>query len=247
MMQNRRKEKPLLGIGEAAAMLHVSIDTLRRWDRSGKLKAVRRSERGNRYYRREELELFLQNAFALARTWAQSGIPPQLPSHYYCEVHPRFQSRLEKMGLYMMQREKLPDVAPLIVAVAGEIGNNSFDHNLGSWPDVPGVFFGYDINKRIIVLADRGQGIRATLQRVRPDISTDTDALTIAFTEYVSGRAPERRGNGLKFVREVAETYGLGVELQSGNAVMRISNRRGGLESDIAPHYIRGTLAKITF
>jgi len=25
-------------------------------------------------------------------------------------------------------------------AIAGEIGNNSFDHNIGNWPDMAGIF-----------------------------------------------------------------------------------------------------------
>ena len=45
----------------------------------------------------------------------------------------------------MIQSGLSENIVPLIVAVAGEIGNNSFDHNLGKWPDSPGVFFGFDV------------------------------------------------------------------------------------------------------
>jgi len=55
-----------------------------------------------------------------------------------------------------MQKPALEQLSSLIVAITGEIGNNSFDHNLGKWPDEPGVFFGYDIAKGTVVLADRG-------------------------------------------------------------------------------------------
>ena len=34
-------QKPSLAIGEAARLLGVSVDTLRRWDRSGKLRTLR--------------------------------------------------------------------------------------------------------------------------------------------------------------------------------------------------------------
>jgi len=35
-----------------------------------------------------------------------------------------------------------------------------------------------------------------------PELSTDEEAVRTAFTKVVSGRAPESRGNGLKFVRK---------------------------------------------
>ena len=34
-------EKELISIGEAASILGISIDTLRRWDKSGKLSSVK--------------------------------------------------------------------------------------------------------------------------------------------------------------------------------------------------------------
>ena len=45
----------LLGIREAAEMLGVNPETLRRWDRSGKLKAIIISKRGDRRYREEDI------------------------------------------------------------------------------------------------------------------------------------------------------------------------------------------------
>jgi hypothetical protein len=68
---------------------------------------------------------------------------------------------------------------PLLVAVAGEIGNNSFDHNSGTWRDVAGVYFRHEVKERLLVIADRGQGIRKTLSRIIPDIKTDQEAIEI--------------------------------------------------------------------
>ncbi|MBN2561538.1 MAG: helix-turn-helix domain-containing protein [Phycisphaerae bacterium] len=48
-----------LTIGEAAEMLGVSKDTLRRWDRSGDLKARRHPVSRYRLYVRRDLEQFL--------------------------------------------------------------------------------------------------------------------------------------------------------------------------------------------
>jgi excisionase family DNA binding protein len=47
--------KPLIPIGEAAKILGVSVNTMRRWDRLGKLVALRTLD-GHRRYRRAELE-----------------------------------------------------------------------------------------------------------------------------------------------------------------------------------------------
>jgi excisionase family DNA binding protein len=45
-----------LSIGEAAEILHVTNETLRNWDRSGKLKPVRHPVNGYRLYKRADLE-----------------------------------------------------------------------------------------------------------------------------------------------------------------------------------------------
>lgn len=50
-----RKVK-LLKLREAAEMLGVNPQTLRRWDREGKLLAVKIGTRGHRRYKKEEIE-----------------------------------------------------------------------------------------------------------------------------------------------------------------------------------------------
>ncbi len=112
-----------------------------------------------------------------------------------------------------------------ISAVAGEIGNNSFDHNIGNWRDVPGVWFSFDVfadGKTKVILADRGRGVLDTLRRVKASLATDAEALETAFTEKLSGRAPENRGNGLKFVRSMVSENGLRLTFASGNATMTL-------------------------
>ena len=44
------EKEDLITIGEAASRLGVSLNTLRRWDESGKLPATRKSPGGDRYY-----------------------------------------------------------------------------------------------------------------------------------------------------------------------------------------------------
>jgi DNA repair protein RadD len=55
---NAEDEPEFLQVSEAAAYIGVSPQTLRRWDRDGRLTAVRRPANGYRYYRRADLEPF---------------------------------------------------------------------------------------------------------------------------------------------------------------------------------------------
>lgn len=239
-------EKDRFAIGKAAEYLQVSVDTLRRWDASGKLRALR-SAGGHRYYPKEQLERFALDIEATARVWAESSTAPELPLDQYCHTHDIFTARLDTLSALLYQNADTKEMASLLVAVIGEIGNNSFDHNFGNWPDVPGIFFSYNTDKRIILLADRGVGVRATLLRVRPNLKDDRDALQVAFREHVSGRAPEQRGNGLKFVHNVAVGYSLGISLHSGTAVAEIARDKGQFGVRLAERNVRGTITKITY
>lgn len=60
-MPKTKDELPkLLTIRQAAEVLNVHVETLRRWDKSGKLKAIRVNERGDRRYRPEDLEKLMK-------------------------------------------------------------------------------------------------------------------------------------------------------------------------------------------
>ena len=48
-------------------MLGISIDTLRRWDKSGKLNPVKVSEAGYRLYSKSQIELYLNDIFNLGQ------------------------------------------------------------------------------------------------------------------------------------------------------------------------------------
>ena len=166
-----------------------------------------------------------------------------IQSEYYCRTRDIFQARLEKIAQELLKNGRIAENDVYIVsAIAGEIGNNSFDHNLGNWPNVAGVFFGYflDNGKLKVVLADRGQGILATLKKVKPELKNDAEALKIAFTEKISGRAPENRGNGLKFVKENVEERKMHLIFISGNAKMELNEK---MEIKSTDKNIRGCLA----
>ena len=238
-------EEKLLTIAEAAEILGVSLDTLRRWDKNGKLVAIRKEGGVHRYYRQGDLDLFESDLIKIALDWTREE--SELPSMFYCENSAVFQTRLVKMQTAMIQSGLSPNILPLIIAVAGEIGNNSFDHNLGKWPDSPGVFFGFDVGKRQVVLADRGLGVLSTLGRVRTELKTHTEAVKVAFTEVVSGRAPEERGNGLKFVRRVVAGNPVSLFFRSGDAELRLKKDNDELFITRSQITIRGCFAVIEY
>lgn len=226
-------------------MLGVSIDTLRRWDESGKLVAIRKEGGTHRYYREKDLEIFSSDLFKFASGWIRNNT--EFPGMFYCPNSAVFQAKLSKMEYLLMNKTGFEKLYSLIVLVAGEIGDNSFAHNLGRWPDAPGIFFGYDIQKGVIVLADRGLGVLETLRQVRPNLPSHVAAVEVAFTEFISGRAPEKRGNGLKLVREVVMARPIDLFFASGDAEVRMRGSNKEFRVRRGQDTVRGCLAKIEF
>lgn len=60
MLKTKNELPKLLTIRQAAEVLNVHVETLRRWDKSGKLKAIKVNERGDRRYRPEDLEKLIK-------------------------------------------------------------------------------------------------------------------------------------------------------------------------------------------
>lgn len=60
MSKNKTTLPKLLTIRQAAEVLNVHVETLRRWDKSGKLKAIRVNDRGDRRYKPEDLEKIIK-------------------------------------------------------------------------------------------------------------------------------------------------------------------------------------------
>ncbi len=237
----------LIGVSKAAKILGVSLDTLRRWDKSGKLVAMK-TKGGQRRYSLEMLQAIMpHDLFSIAMKWASASIPDPLIPSVYCQTRAQFETRLHAMEIILSQQNGLEQTASLISSTTGEIGNNSFDHNLGNWIDVPGIFFGFDVTNRKIALADRGQGILKTLKRVRPDLTNDEEALRVAFTEVVTGRAPEKRGNGLKFVRRIVGMNVLRLTFQTGSAKFVLEKGTSEITIHKTTKTIRGCLAQLEF
>ena len=85
----------LMQIGDAATVLGVSVDTLRRWDESGRFSSIRNTPAGYRYYSKKAVKIYLSDLLKLATDWISSG--EEIPAHFYCKDSSIFQARLSKM------------------------------------------------------------------------------------------------------------------------------------------------------
>lgn len=135
-----------------------------------------------------------------------------------CETRDILSARLAHF-IPLQNRGLSEDDLSLVISAAGEIGNNSFDHNMGQWKDIPGCWFEIQTTRHRlwILIADRGQGIYRSISRVAPCYLDEESAVKKAFEERLSGRAPEKRGNGLKFVKKIIlESPGRGIACRSG-------------------------------
>jgi len=156
--------------------------------------------------------------------WASAQTPTEPPAEFYCQTSDVWQGRFSKVAPLLIKQGVDPKFAALVTAVIGEIGDNCFAHNSPNWIDLPGCWFqgSVESGKLQCIIADRGRGIFVSLKAVRQELHTDREALRVALTERVSGRAPEKRGNGLKFAVDALRSIPSGsFLLQSGKARMR--------------------------
>ena len=90
-------DKGLISIGKTAKLLGVSIDTLRRWDTSGKFSSVRIGSKGNRYYRKTDIDLYINDHLAIVRKWATDNFGYEPEAEHFCKTRDVFQARLEHL------------------------------------------------------------------------------------------------------------------------------------------------------
>jgi hypothetical protein len=146
---------------------------------------------------------------------------------------------LARLGSFITETDKW-----LEAAIIGEIGNNTFDHNLiFKNTQQKGVYCNYGFQEKYVIVADYGRGIKASLLEVMPDIPNDLEALKIAFTNKISGRSPEQRGNGLKFVSKTIRDKNWDFYFQSGNGYCCIN--MDGIQYSNSDISISGCLAII--
>lgn len=102
-------------------------------------------------------------------------------------------------------------------ALIGEIGNNTFDHNLDYVEGMPrGLYWNSEFEENTVILADFGRGVRKSLENV-VKTESDVESLKMAFKEHISGRSTEKRGDGLKFILDEIKLKNWQFYFQSGN------------------------------
>lgn len=155
----------------------------------------------------------------------------------WCSTRDVLQARVDG---YAMETENY-----LGAAVIGEIGNNTFDHN---WDFAEGysrgTYLRFERQRSMVILADFGRGIRQSLKAVFY-AENDEKAVNVAFTQRLSGRAPEQRGNGLKFVLESVARKKWSMYYQSGNGCCIVD--RGNVIFTSSGLNVIGCLAILTF
>lgn len=180
-----------------------------------------------------------------ALDWVTSPTGLNPPNDLYCTTRDVGQARIERLVAELIRQGWNDGEAGLLAAVIGEIVGNCFDHNLGKWRDVPGCWLETTVDRDVFraVVADRGQGVLATLRQVLPELQDDKQALQVAFTKNITGRAPEQRGNGLKFViRSLSQLKIDTFEYQSGTAKFAFA---GQIDLLSISGYINDTRSKV--
>lgn len=165
------------------------------------------------------------------------GLKPPPDTTYHCPTRDIFQARLDSFLRLFLKQNKNTNEVSLLIAIVGEAGNNCFDHNLGQWIDVSGCWFGYTLEPTSVSvgLADRGRGILSSLKTVEPSLQDEQQAVEFAFSKAVSGRFPERRGNGLKFVRSVINgNLQRGLFCQSGSGIILLGGKAANIQQEMS-------------
>lgn len=167
-------------------------------------------------------------------------------SEYYCQTRDIFEARNDRVPENLIKMGLDESLSYIVYAMSGELGNNAFDHNLGNWPDVPGVFFAFDYDGKngVLVIADRGIGVLNSLREAIPDLTDEKKALEIAFTKKISSRVLENRGNGLKFIKSNILEKNLFLQFVSGKTQVSL-NYEMKITETASP--VRGCLVILKF
>jgi excisionase family DNA binding protein len=71
-MANDEHINDMLTVREVAQLLHVHPNTLRRWSNNGRIRAYRITPRGDRRYKREEIDRFLAELNSHTDKWREA-------------------------------------------------------------------------------------------------------------------------------------------------------------------------------
>ncbi len=174
----------------------------------------------------------------------QKGAIEQVFSDYYCSTRDVFRARHDRWFNHLLKVMPIEKAAKLLTIV-GEVGNNSFDHNLGHWQNAPGLCF-YP-QKDFVILFDCGRGIQASLKDAGFKFETDDDFFNAALTQRITGRAPERRGNGLKVSLAAVSELNIGFFIQSGDSYFANDKIPAEITDELKKYSNQGVIAYIYF
>lgn len=171
---------------------------------------------------------------------------PNIREIIHCNFRDEFEARLlSKMRMIFKSFGMNENDEPRATTLLGELGNNVFDHNAGSWPMNFGgaiiIIQNYFENRIVeVVVADPGVGFRESLKSHNSNIKSDIEAIKLGLSG-VTGRIGEKRGNGLKLIRDWTINHFNGiVRIHSGNGLV-IIDKDGEKEREVFD--ILGTLA----
>jgi excisionase family DNA binding protein len=71
-MVNDEQMVTMLTVREVARLLHIHPNTLRRWSNKGRIRAYRITPRGDRRFKREEIDRFLTELNAQGGSWREA-------------------------------------------------------------------------------------------------------------------------------------------------------------------------------
>lgn len=180
------------------------------------------------------------------RAWFESGIESKFIADNFCTNRSEFNGRL-----FSYENTIKPFLTEaclyLTTSSIGEVGNNCFDHNLGFWQGPLGCLFVR--SPQFCIVADRGQGIKNSLSKVYKLEPQENSYLEVAFQKVITGRAPEKRGNGLKFTKKNILKCNLGLYCVSAEEELRIGREiPNNLSALVSPKLKNsGTLTIITW
>lgn len=131
-------------------------------------------------------------------------------------------------------------------ALVGELGNNVFDHNSGSWPTtVVGCIIAAqhypNLRKIEVTVGDPGIGFYGSLKAAFPALLNDIEAIKKGLAGN-TGRIGEVRGNGLRLIQQwTIQDFSGKVMIHSGKGLVIVDNE-GMKEYNV--NKILGTLAQ---
>ena len=72
-MSTNNEMEPMLSLREVATLLHVHVNTVRRWSERGLLKSYQINRRGDRRFRQQDIDLFLTSMNSQHFSGADNG------------------------------------------------------------------------------------------------------------------------------------------------------------------------------